>query len=160
MEAGLARFLAVIDRLSDEQMLAPADAAGWNVRDHVAHLAAWADGIAALLRREDRWAAMGLAIDNPESDDLDVDALNAQIAAQHTSLAPGEARAWLVAAHQRVAAALDGLGNDDLSAPYGRFVAPFNSEAGRPIYSYILSNTADHYDEHLPWLPGVEAEPR
>jgi len=43
--------------LSKEQQLGPKDVAGWNVRDHLTHLAVWADGVAALLlRREERRA--------------------------------------------------------------------------------------------------------
>lgn len=48
MDEGLEQFLQVIDRLSEEQMTARTESAGWNRRDHLTHLAAWADGIAAL----------------------------------------------------------------------------------------------------------------
>jgi len=76
LDAGLAPFLAVIDRLSAPPLTELRDAAGWTVRDHLTHLAAWADGVAALLRREDRWAAMGLTIAPSPGDDLDYDTIN------------------------------------------------------------------------------------
>jgi hypothetical protein len=155
MDAGLAAFLAALDGLDADQLDGPRDAAGWTVRDHLVHLAIWAEGIAALLRREDRWAAMGLAMDNPASDDLDYDALNEAIRQQHLGMTPAEARAWVVAAHDRVASALDGPGDDELKLPYDRFVAPFTADTGHPIWGYVAGNTFDHYQEHLPWLSSI-----
>lgn len=156
MNEGLDQFLQEIDRLSDAQMTAPTDAAGWNVRDHLTHLAAWADGIAALIRRENRWAAMGLEMDEPEGEP-DYDVLNAQLVEQSRSLSPGQARDWLLEAHQRVAEAMEGLDESRLSEPYGRFVPPFTGDWGEPIAEYILGNTEDHYDQHTAWLLSIAA---
>jgi hypothetical protein len=155
MEKGLTEFLAVLDHFSDDEMLIPKDTAGWNVRDHIVHLAVWADGIAALLRREDRWKAMGLVMDNPEGDEPDYDLMNMQIAEQHRQVKPAQARAWLIEAHDRVLKAMDILTDDDLSAPYERFVAPYTGNWGHPIAEYILGNTEDHYDEHTPWVRAI-----
>lgn len=152
MAAFLAAFLAALDGLDEGQLDGPRDAAGWTVRDYLIHLAVWAEGIAALLGRENRWAAMGLAMDNPQSDELDYDALNELIRQQHLALSPAEARAWVFAAHDRVASALDGLGDDELSLPYDRVVAPFTADTGHAIWGYVAGNTFDHYEEHLPWL--------
>lgn len=154
VDASLARFLEALDDLDESQLDGSTDAVGWTVRDHLVHLAVWADGIAALLRREDRWARMGLDLPNLESDDLDYDALNQAIREQHLGLSPSEARSWLVAAHGR-AAALDGLSDADLLLPYDRFVAPFTENTGHPVWGYVEGNTAEHYDEHLPWLLAI-----
>ena len=43
--------------LSDEQMTKPGPS-GWSIKDHLAHLAVWEMGIAELLRRRPRFAAM------------------------------------------------------------------------------------------------------
>jgi uncharacterized protein (TIGR03083 family) len=155
MDAGLARFLTLIDGYSDEQMVTPTDAAGWTVRDHLTHLAAWADGIAALLRREDRWAAMGLTMEIGEEYDKSVDAMNAEIAQQQRHLTPAEARARLIAAHEQVVAAMDALSDAELAAPYGRYVAPFTSERGHPVFGYVIGNTSHHYEEHAPWIEAI-----
>jgi hypothetical protein len=155
MEQGLRQITAWLDGLTDEQLLAGRDAAGWNARDHVTHLAAWADGIAALLRREDRWAAMGLAMANPEGDEPDYEWINAQIADRHQALPPAEARAWLRAAHERVRAAVVALPEAELALPYERFVAPFTGDWGQPVAEYVLGNTEDHYDEHRPWMEAI-----
>jgi hypothetical protein len=153
MDDGLTRFLAVIDRLSDEQMEIPTDAVGWTVRDHIAHLAVWAEGIAALLRREERWAAMGLDI--TEDDEHDWDVMNEQIARQHRHISPTQARAWLVTAHEQVSAAVESLEDAELAAPYAQFTVPFTGQQGDPIFEYILGNTAHHYAEHTPWIEAI-----
>lgn len=157
MERGLADLLAALDGLSDERQLGPRDEAGWNVRDHVVHMAVWADGVAALLHREDRWAAMGLTIEDGEADDIDYDLLNEQIANRHRGLAPAEARAWLVAAHGRLAEAVAGVGDAGLGLPYERYVAPFTGDGGSPVAEYIAGNSYDHYDEHTPWILALAA---
>jgi hypothetical protein len=169
MEAGLREFLAVIDRISDEEMTRPVDSNGWNVRDHLTHLAVWADGIAALAQRQDRWAAMDLDMTNAartswiaalgdgrEPDkEPDYDLLNAEIVAKHRHLTPQQARTWLIDAHQAVAVAMSALPDEELGWPYDRFVAPFTGGRGEPISEYILGNTEDHYDEHTPWVRAI-----
>jgi len=143
MDAGLARFEAALDRLSEEQLTGPKDAAGWSVRDHLTHLAVWADGITALLRGEDRWKAMGISPDLTTSTaggELDYDAINEQIAERHRQLSAAEARALLAAAHQRLAAEVDKLTDEQLAwRDYlrGRGVActdVFDRGAFRSIY--------------------------
>jgi hypothetical protein len=135
------------------------DAVGWNIRDHLIHLAVWADGIAALLRREDRWAAMGLALNPSEDQEHDYDQINEQIAVQHREKSPAEARAWLIAAHGRIAAAIEPLDDAALAKPYDQYVAPFTGETGDPIVWYISGNTYEHYAEHLPWMQAIAREP-
>jgi hypothetical protein len=167
MENGLKEFLAVIDHMSDEEMTGPVDSNGWNVRDHLTHLAVWADGIAALVQRQDRWAAMGLekwrernrvafAYDMADPDqEPEYDPLNAEIVAKHRHLTPHKARTWLIEAHQAVAAALRALPDEELGWPYDRFVAPFTGDRGEPMSEYILGNTEDHYEEHAPWMRAI-----
>ena len=150
MDESLADFLSELDRLTQEQMTGPKDAVGWNVRDHLMHLVAWMDGITALLRRENRWAAMGLK--GEPAQPLDFDVINAEIADQHRHLTPADARARLIDSHRRMVAAMEALDESELYAPYDRFVPPFTGNKGRLIVQYILGDNADHYEEHLPWI--------
>jgi hypothetical protein len=157
MNDGLTQFLAFIDEFSEEQMLEPKDAVGWNVRDHITHLAAWAEGIAALMRREDRWAAMGISEEIAQSHAFDQ--MNEAIVVQHRHLSPLEARSWLVAAHERVVAALAPLTDADLELTYDRFVAPFTSDGGRPVWNYVAGNSFGHYQEHTTWIGEIMDQP-
>lgn len=153
MNDGLAHFLALIDEFSEEQLLEPTDAVGWNARDHIVHMAVWADGVAALLRREDRWEAMGISAELGQSGDFD--RMNEVIAVQHRHLSPVEARDWLVAAHERLVAAMEPLDDAGLELPYERFVPPFSGDGGRPIVGYIIGDTYEHYQEHAPWIQAI-----
>jgi uncharacterized damage-inducible protein DinB len=160
MDAGLAAFEAALDRLSDEQLTGPVDAVGWTVRDHLTHLAAWADGISALLRGEERWAAMGATPvfeEGAEGRKLDFDAINAQIAARHRGLTGAEARALVVAAHHRLAAAVGALADEQLAWPYNRFGTPASGDGSTPIVEYIAGDSYEHYAEHLPWIEAIAA---
>ena len=157
LDAGLTPFLAALDRLSEAQQTELRDAAGWTLRDHLTHLAAWADGVAALLRREDRWAAMGLNIKDPEQEGIDEDTLNERIAFQQRHLSASEARAWVVAAHGRLAAAVAALSDEELELPYDRYVAPFTGDSGNPVGMYVAGNSFGHYEEHLPWIEALAA---
>src|SRR5690242_3764495 len=47
---------------TDEQLVTPGGPDGWSVKDHLAHLAVWERGEAAILRHEDQLKAMGLDI--------------------------------------------------------------------------------------------------
>lgn len=158
MGTGLGSLLEALDALSEAQLVGPVDAAGWNARDHIGHLASWAEGIAALVRRENRWAAMGLSMDEPEGDEPDYDVMNAELREKCRALTPQETRRWLVAAHGAVVDAMAALTHSDLGQPYERFVAPFTGSWGEPISEYILGNTEDHYSEHLPWLLAIANE--
>jgi len=153
MNEGLRDFLAFLDRYSDEQLLQPTDAAGWNARDHLTHLAVWADGVAALLRHEDRWAAMGITEELGESHDFD--AMNEAIVVQHRHVSPQEARRWLVKAHEQLVAAMEPLDDDGLQLSYERFVPPFTEDGGSPIVFYIKADTYEHYEEHAPWIEAL-----
>jgi hypothetical protein len=165
METGLREFLDVIDHMSDDEMTGPVDSNGWNVRDHLTHLAVWADGIAALVQRQDRWAAMAIDMAEPGREP-DYDVLNAEIVAQYRHLTPLQARTWLIDAHQAVALAMRALPDEELGWPYDRFVTPFTGlvtpivtassrDRGEPISEYILGNTEDHYEEHTPWVRAI-----
>lgn len=154
MERGLRDLLAALDQYSESQLIEPLDTQGWNGRDHLTHLAVWAEGIVALLRRENRWAAMGLAMEEPESEP-DYDLLNDAIVGLHRSMSGGEAREWVVRAHHQVSAAMDALADDELGLPYARYVAPFTGDWGEQITEYILGNTEDHYEEHATWIRSI-----
>ena len=58
MQAGWERLQAFIASYSDEQLTGPRDAAGWTAKDHLMHLAVWADSMVAVLNGTPRRDAM------------------------------------------------------------------------------------------------------
>ena len=156
MDAGLAAFLATLDGIDVERMTTATDDAGWTVVDHVVHLAAWAEGIAALLRRQPRWEAMGITDHDPslapQGTPTDYDTMNAAIRDRNQGLSAAASRARLVAAHTSVADAVDALTDDELDLTLGRYVAPFTEDRGAPVGAYVTGNTYEHYEEHADWI--------
>jgi uncharacterized protein (TIGR03083 family) len=143
----LQAFLAA---LSDEQTEQRTDAAGWAVKDHVAHLAAWENGIAALLEGESRTQAMGIT----EADwNLGDDGINDIIFRQHREKNGEQAKAYLNHVHARLLANLERLNDADLLRPYNSFDAASSSTG--PIIEQIAGNTFGHYAEHLPWMRAI-----
>ncbi|WP_420645369.1 ClbS/DfsB family four-helix bundle protein [Candidatus Leptofilum sp.] len=153
MNDGLTKFSAFLNQFSAEQLMEPTDTVGWNARDHIVHMAVWADGIAALLSRKDRWDAMGISAELGESGDFD--RINEAIAVQHRHLSAVEARSWLLAAHERLVTAMEPLDNAGLQLPYERFVPPFSGDGGSPVLSYIIGDSYEHYQEHMPWIEAI-----
>lgn len=151
IDAGWAALQRVLERF-DEAALARRDpATGWSITDHLAHLAAWEGGIAALLRRESR--AEGMGITEAEWRDLTMDQINDVIVARNATRTPAEARARFAEVHADLLAAIRGLSDDDLLKGYSTF-APEEAEhdTGAPVVGWIIGNTYEHYAEHVGWF--------
>lgn len=142
---------ATLDRLGPEQLAGPADAQGWSVKDHLAHLAAWERSMAYLLRGRPRHEGLGV----PEETYLraGVDEVNAAIHARTRDRSPDEALADFRDAHRELLAALEPLSYDDLLRPYSHYLPDEpGEETGEPVLTRLLGNTTEHYAEHLGWI--------
>ena len=140
--------------LSDTQMIMPGADGGWSVKDHLAHLTTWEAGIAALLRRQPRSAAMGL--DDAIVRQNDEAGVNAIIDRRNKDRALPDVLADFEQAHRDLRAALDQLAFDDLLKTYSHY-QPDEPGAGngRPILAWIAGNTYEHYAEHENWIRAV-----
>lgn len=145
---------AFLNVLTPQQWSHPRDAAGWAVKDHLAHLAAWQDGITALLRYQPRWPAMGLSSDFVESSPIDT--INDVIFQQHKDKSPEDVRAMFSASRTRFVAVLSELSDDDLHETYAHY-QPFDTgtDSGAPILNWVVGNTSGHIMEHLPWMRAI-----
>ncbi len=143
------KLLALIDRLSDDQMTGPADDAGWTVKDHLIHLAVWEDGLNAILNR--RSFASGMGFDS--LDWCDLDGINAVIQQRYGDAPLFGVLRTLHRSHKRLLDSLDGLTADDLMRP----VCDFDPDCGdhNPLMSTIVCNTFGHYDEHRLWIEAL-----
>ncbi len=154
IERARASLDEVIDGLSDGQLSAPGPDGAWSVKDHLAHLAAWEQGIAALLQRRPRYGAMQL--DEKTYLSTDADGLNAIIYQQNKGRSLGEVRAAFRQAQRELLAALGGLTDTDLSKTYSHYQPDEPGEdSGAPIVSWIAGNTYKHYDEHRAWITAL-----
>jgi len=124
---------------------------GWAIKDHLAHLAAWEAGTAALLRGESRYAAMGVNLGKLAPNDFD--AINQQIYAQHKDKSAEDILNFFHSAHVGLQDQLAKMSDADLQKPYSHF-APNEKrdDSGNPILGWIVGNTYGHFEEHIEWI--------
>ncbi len=139
-------------RLNDAQFLARQASTDWSIKDHIAHLAAYEAGIAALLRRQPRWAAMGLD-EKLVRDSESFDDINAALYLLHKDRTTAEVLTAFHDAHQQLLAALEQLTDAELFKPYADY-QPHDPAANPvdPVLGWIIGNTYEHYAEHRPWV--------
>ncbi|MHB8613873.1 MAG: ClbS/DfsB family four-helix bundle protein [Candidatus Dormibacteraceae bacterium] len=142
----------LVNQIQDAGDLTRVGADGWTVKDHIAHVGAWERSLLALIRREDRAAAVGLP-EPPEG----TDAINEEIRRLHAKDTPDEAVAYFRDSHAQVVAALGELTDADLQKPYSAF-QPSDPEEKRPVIGWVTGNTYEHYAEHIAWINQLLSE--
>ena len=154
MDAGLAHLQSYLATLSDVQATLPTDAAGWTVKDHLMHLVVWQDGIEALLRKQARHTAMGLS--DELWDDGEIDEINGAMQQQHKDKSFAEVRRLFDESYKRLTATIAAMSDDELNLPYNHYET--DSDTDRPVFGWIVGNTYEHYEEHLPWMQAISAK--
>src|SRR5437868_1535935 len=155
IENGYKALQTLLNTWTDEQIVTPGGPDGWSVKDHLAHMAAWERGQAALMRREDRWKAMALS-----SDTHDIEDMNKTIYANNRDRSLVDVRADLAEAHQQLVLALDSLTDADLLKTYWYYNPDEPGEDdGDPIWPLVVGNSYGHYEEHEPWMKEIIANP-
>jgi uncharacterized damage-inducible protein DinB len=153
IQAGRRSLWSHVDSLSDADMTAIRDAQGWAVKDHLVHLALWQKGIAALLRHEPRWPAMGVTVEEARNS-TDSDAINALLQPRYADLTVQAARQMLRDSEEALDAALAPLSTEDLLKSYASY-NPDESDRDAFVAGYVLGNSCGHYEEHLPWIAAI-----
>ena len=162
-----ARLEAFVAGLTPTKLTTPFGDDGWTAKDHLAHIAAWEGGIAALLSGGSRAIAMGLS-EEAFAKAKDADAVNAEIYANWRDRTLPDALDFFALAHANLLAALAKMDDSDLLLPYGHYergpsspVADELAEAAnddtRPIVGWIAGNTFGHFDEHMEWMAALKA---
>lgn len=124
----------------------------WAIKDHVAHLAVWEQGVVALLEGRNRWQAMGIDAAIMAYRDMHYDDLNALIFLRYKHASWDEAYALYTNAHQAVLERLTTLTDVDLQHPEMHWQEMATDESDTRIVERIAWNTYEHYEEHLPWM--------
>lgn len=151
MRQGWDELDAYIKALSEAQLTGPTDAAGWTAKDHLMHLAVWADGVATLLDGGVRRERMGVDADTWASRDFD--RINAIIQQAHKDKPLSEVLAALREANDALYAKAQSLSDDDLHRPYNYYDP--TSTQDRPIIGWIIGDSYGHYEEHMPWIDAI-----
>ena len=137
-------FVSASDMLSDTVWTGPVDAAGWNVRDHVAHVTIW-------LRAETALLSAGTPI--PESTGMpesiwnagDTDAINAWFRQSIVTLSPAEVRIQRDHVFPKLFEVVSGMSDEEMAKP----ARETGLEASdRPLLEVMTENYGLHFDDH------------
>ena len=149
-----------IDSLSTSQLMISADEAGWTVKDHLVHIAAWQNGISALLERKPRFPAMGLPESAATIDDFD--RINEMVREHYAGLSPAQVNKMVRDADVHFRKVLSSVTAADLAKPYAFYAKirkPSETES-QPVFGWVEGNSWHHIEEHLPWMRQIITDDR
>lgn len=147
---------AVISGLTTTEMIGPVDAAGWNVRDHLAHLVDWERGLIGLLKQDLQHQATGVTLDAWES--RDIDRMNEELRLKTLDDDPQDVIARLRLTNEALLAMIDALPESMLRSPVRDFCL---DRAENPeewsVLMVLHGDAGEHFAEHRPWILAILA---
>jgi hypothetical protein len=145
----------VVGRLSEAQLTQITDN-GWAGKDHLAHLAAWEAGVAALLQKQVRYEAMN--VDAETFWHGGEEAVNEIIYERNRDRPLADILTFFHESHQQLMAALARLSDEDLQKSYSHYQPQEPGEDnGTPIIEWVIGDTYGHYEMHRPFLAQLVA---
>lgn len=133
------------------------DAGGWTVKDHVTHMAVWADSVAVLFRDGFRHEALG--IDEGLYSRASFDEINEIIRRREGHLSLNQAIQHLREVHTGLMSQVRSLSDADLARPVREYFPLAPRADDRRVVDFIRENTAAHYSEHLLWMRELVLRP-
>jgi uncharacterized protein (TIGR03083 family) len=147
---------ATIESLQPEQLTTPTDAAGWSVKDHLAHLAAWERAMVFLLNDRPQWEGAGLSQEDYFSPDID--AINEVIRQRTLDTPPDDVLQDLEQTNSNLLQRIREIPEDRLQLPYSQFIT---GHPGRPgsdeptIIATLSEDTWQAFDEHRTYIERI-----
>ncbi len=139
--------------LSEGQLTAPCDPAGWNVKDHVTHLAAWEESVALMFTGKIRYEVLGVSRELYLARKFEE--MNAAVRLRWLQLSPAEALARLRSVHAQMVELVEGMPEAQLNQTMEELFPSFSKGDTRKIGAVIYGNTEHHFLEHLPWMQAL-----
>jgi hypothetical protein len=144
-------LVAATELLTQEQWTGPTDAAGWTVKDHVAHVTAWDVAAIALLERHVPMQTTTRVSDAAwASGSFDI--INEEIRQQHLNVSVEAIKAQRTTVFNQLVKILEGYSEDELAAP--KVIAGM-SRGEQPLKDEFYAYFAKHYEEHLGYIQGI-----
>ena len=140
---------SAVARLKPAQLTDVRDPAGWAVKDHLMHIAAWEDYLLARLTGRSTHEALGLDEAVLAQDE---DTQNAAIFARHQHRPLAEVLDAVRASHRAIRTRLAALGDRAVTGSVADLLPPSAERDERPAAAWIAGNTWEHYAAHLGWI--------
>ena len=138
LQAQRERLEAALAGLSEAQITKPGANGQWSVKDLLAHLTHWEQGMVDNLER----IARGEAIQDDEGGT--VDATNDQVYVRNRERPLADVLADFRETHRRLLDTLQALLEETLDGP-----SPYESQDGRRLWQYVAGESLEHYKEHI-----------
>jgi hypothetical protein len=132
--------------LSPELLDGPTDDAGWTVKDHITHVAAWEGGIRALLQGDPRHEGMGISEEDLALDDEDQ--INERIRQAHAGMTAEDVVEESVLRHEGFIMELEALPEEAVYRKRSEFTKQDDPE-GKFFGEWVWGNSGAHFREHL-----------
>ena len=134
-------LMRTIEALPPERMDTPG-AGGWSVKDNLAHLAAW-EQFMLRCHLQGEPPHETLHIDKTAFERLDENGVNAVLYERNKDRSAADVLDGLKRSHAQILAALERIPFTDLMKPHYA-----DDPEQRPVISWVIGNTYDHYEEH------------
>ncbi len=144
-----------LDGLSDEQGNRLTDAQGWAIKDHVAHLVPWMQGMISLLNDGNKLSGMGVSA---ELYAKGFDQVNEMLFERHKHRSLNDARWLFQQTYEAFMNMLMVLPKVAVMRPYKSFDSA--SSKTDPVIFWLWGNSGGHIFEHLPWMQAIVREQR
>jgi hypothetical protein len=153
LEAAWVELDSFLASLTESQMTDTFDDQGWNIKDHIAHLAAWEESMAMLFQGKPRHQTLG--IDLPKITWENMNEINAAIRKHRKSLPKKSALdefRGLRSVHHKLVASVNGLSEAELNQPADFFFSKTPPGEEWRVFEMVHGNTTEHFQDHLPWI--------
>lgn len=152
LEQSRADFLEGLEPLSEDEMLEPALAGGWTVKDVLVHLMLWEAELIKLLFQAQQGRIPQTILNTNEPDDK----VNARWYTQHKDRALDQALKDFDAIRDQTIHRVEAFADTDLADP-NRYKWLNN----KPLWQWIVESTIEHEEEHVPEIRAwVEKRPQ
>lgn len=146
-------LLAIVDSTDEQALLERRDAAGWNSRDHLAHLIAWLQGVTHMVREgKPQYVGMGISADLFSFEDYDP--MNEAIRQRTINWSVKHVLNYLRASHEEMVGIVSRMTDEELLKPVDDFVPGAGDFA---ICYKIDGNGPYHYRQHRGWIEAILA---
>jgi hypothetical protein len=159
MRAARTHWESLLAQVPEARMTEPGVEGEWSLKDVIAHLEAYENWTASVIEKALRGEQY---IPDPGADEMDVDKRNAMLYEQNRQRDLQEVLASSPRTFQRLLKVVQELSEEDLANKQllKDFFPTFATDV--PLMRLLVSNTYEHYDEHIPpllaWLQATDAQ--